>query len=207
MTHQASSPPLIKGNDGIVSRTPNEVNYSILNGKVMEKGNQPGKKIRQKYKKYGLKKMEKYYVNREENAGKIENWMEPGDENEIETMKKDIGSDGEEVGQTEDPQQQKGEKSEAKATGENSNSSNTAVTLQLLEEQVQKIKALGTRTRAATAEALNGNRMETGKHLENEIGRKYKKYGLKKMKKYLKEEENAGKIKIGWNQAIKTKSN
>ena len=46
--------------------------------------------------------------------------MEPGDKNEIkiETMNKDVGLDGEEGGDTGEPQQQKCEKSEAKATGE-----------------------------------------------------------------------------------------
>ena len=254
MTHRLSSPPLIKGIDGIVSRPPNEVNYSTLNAKRMETRNQPGKEKSRKYKKYersgnmakDVKKDEKGGKignlmepgNRNEikltktdvesngegggdtrapkrrkcgkygkskpitdttsdsvyscTSGKIKNWMEPGDENEIETMKKDVGLDREEVGETGEPQQQKCEKFEAKATGENSNSSNTTITtLQLLEEQVQKIKALETRTRAATAEALNGQRMKTGKQPENKIRQKYEKYGLKKMD-YMKE-WNTGK--------------
>jgi len=40
-------------------------------------------------------------------GGKIKNWMEPGDEHEIETMKKDVGLDGEMVGETGEQQRQK----------------------------------------------------------------------------------------------------
>ena len=36
----------------------------------------------------------------------IENWMEPGDENEIKTIKKDVGLDGEEGSETRASQQQ-----------------------------------------------------------------------------------------------------
>ena len=39
MVHRLSSPPLIKGIDGIVSRSPNEVNYSTLMEKNMESRN------------------------------------------------------------------------------------------------------------------------------------------------------------------------
>ena len=42
---------------------------------------------------------------------------------------------------------------------------------------------------------------------ENKIQRKYKKYGLKKMKKHVKQEENAGKKEIQLNQATETKLN
>ena len=38
MTPRSPSPPFIKGIDGIVSRHPNEVNYSTLNGKRIESG-------------------------------------------------------------------------------------------------------------------------------------------------------------------------
>ena len=48
MTHQLSSPSLIKGIDGIISRHPNEVNYSALNGTKIESGKQPENVIRQK---------------------------------------------------------------------------------------------------------------------------------------------------------------
>ena len=98
MAPRAPSPPLIKGIDGIVSRHPNEVNYSTLNRKRMESGKQPGKEIRQKYRKYGIPGNMAKYVKQEENTGKIKNRMEPSDENK--TMKKDVGSDGEEVGET-----------------------------------------------------------------------------------------------------------
>ena len=77
-------------------------------------------------------------------------------------MKKDTGSDGEEGDEIGEPQRQKCGQSEAKATGENLNSINaTITTLQLLEEQVRKMKILETRIRAATVEALNGKRMES----------------------------------------------
>jgi len=49
MTHRSSSPPLIKGIDGIVSRPPNEVNYPTLNGKRIETEKQSENKIRRKY--------------------------------------------------------------------------------------------------------------------------------------------------------------
>ena len=89
MTPRSPSSPLIKGIDGIVSRPPNEVNYSTLNGKRMETGKQPGKEIRRKYKKYGLRKIEKYYVKEEENDEKIEKLREPGNQKVIKVMKSD----------------------------------------------------------------------------------------------------------------------
>ena len=73
MTHQSSSPLLIKRIDGIVNRSPNVINYSILNGKRVERewkqeNNQEMKYI--KNTKYGLKKRGKYCVKQEENTGK-----------------------------------------------------------------------------------------------------------------------------------------
>ena len=60
---------------------------------------------------------------------------EPSNGNKIEMMKKDIVSDGEEGGEIGEPQQQKCGKLEVKATGEDSNNSNTAIiTVQLLKE-------------------------------------------------------------------------
>ena len=47
---------------------------------------QPENKIRRKYKKYGLKKMERYYMKKEENR----NLIQPGDENKIVMMTKAI---------------------------------------------------------------------------------------------------------------------
>jgi len=44
-------------------------------------------------------------VKEEDNAGKIKNRMEPGDKNEIEIKRKNIGLDGEEGGDTGEPQQ------------------------------------------------------------------------------------------------------
>ena len=52
-------PPFIKGIDGIVSRPPNQVNHSTLNGKSMETRKQPGNETRRKFKKYVLQKSEK----------------------------------------------------------------------------------------------------------------------------------------------------
>ena len=102
MTHQSSSPPLIKGTDWIVSRSPNEVNYSILNGKKLETEKQQRKEVRRNYIKYGLKKI-KRYVKQEENAGK-RNLMELANKNEIQTIKKDVYAYGQEGGETGEPQ-------------------------------------------------------------------------------------------------------
>ena len=74
MTHRSSSPPLIKEIDGIVSRSPNEVNYSSLNGKRMETGKQQENEIRRKYKKHGISGNKAKYVKQEENTGKSKIW-------------------------------------------------------------------------------------------------------------------------------------
>ena len=66
MTHWSTSPHLIKGIDGIVSRHPNKVSYSALNGTKIESGNQPGNEIRRIYRK---------------GKTKARNLMEPGNEN------------------------------------------------------------------------------------------------------------------------------
>ena len=64
MAHRLSSPPLIKGIDGIVSRSPNKVNYSTLNGKMMKTGKPTENRIPiQNYKNHGIKKMERYQLN------------------------------------------------------------------------------------------------------------------------------------------------
>ena len=47
MAHQLSSPPLIKGIDGIVSRSPDEVNYSALIEKNIDSGIQLANEIQQ----------------------------------------------------------------------------------------------------------------------------------------------------------------
>ena len=194
MAHRVSSPPLITGITGIVSRHPNEVNYSTLNEKRMESGKQTGEEIRQKYKKDGISGNMANYVKKEENAGKNGYLIEPGDENKIDTMKKDVGSDGEEGGDTGEPQQKKC--SEAIAVGEISNSSNTAViTLQLLKEQVRKMRTLETRRiRAVTVEALNGKIMESGKQPGHILRRKYKQIWTKKLAQNLKEGKYTSKI-------------
>ena len=54
----------------------------------MEIRKQPGHEMRRKYKKYGLRKMEKYYVKQEENTGENGDLMEPDNLNK--TMEKVI---------------------------------------------------------------------------------------------------------------------
>ena len=54
MAPRAPSPPLIKGTDGIISRPPNEVNYSTLNEKNMETAKQLENVIRQDFKRFGI---------------------------------------------------------------------------------------------------------------------------------------------------------
>ena len=107
MTPRAPSPPLIKGIDGIVSMHPNELNYSTFNGKRMESGKQPGKEIRQKYRKHRISGNMATYVKQEENVRKIGNLMEPGNRNKIKVMKMDVESNGEDDGATSEPKQQK----------------------------------------------------------------------------------------------------
>ena len=71
MTQRSPSPPLIKGIAGIVSRPPNEVSYSTLNGKNMETKKQLEIRIRRKYRKFGISGNMTKDVKQEENAGKI----------------------------------------------------------------------------------------------------------------------------------------
>ena len=96
MVHRLSSPPLINGIDGIVSRSPNEVNYSTLNGNSMETRNQPGKENSRKYRKYGIRHI---YMKQVKYTDKI-NLIEPGNWNKIEVTKTDEEDDGEESGET-----------------------------------------------------------------------------------------------------------
>ena len=74
-----------------------------LNGKIMESGKQPENKIRQKYRRYGLKNMEK---NKKagKNTSKIINLMKPGDKNENEMMKNNVKYNGEEDDKTRESQ-------------------------------------------------------------------------------------------------------
>ena len=81
MVPRSPSPPLIKGIDGIVSRPPNEVNYSTLNEESMEARKQPENEIRRKFKKLGISGNQANYVKQEEKDGKIENVREPGNRN------------------------------------------------------------------------------------------------------------------------------
>ena len=62
MTPRSPSPSLIKGIDGIVSRPPNEINYSTLNEKRLKSGEPPENEIRQKYKKLGISGNKATYV-------------------------------------------------------------------------------------------------------------------------------------------------
>ena len=103
MKQRTPSPPLITGIDGIVSRPPNEVNYSALNGKNMETRKQPGNEIRRKLKKYGLRQKERYV---KENAGKYKHLMKLAKTYgcEIPMIKKEVESDGNEGGGSEEPQ-------------------------------------------------------------------------------------------------------
>ena len=107
MAHQLSSPPLIKGIDGIVSRSPNEVNYSTLNKKSMETRNQLGKEKSRKYKKYERSGNMAKDVKKDKIGGKIDNLMEPGNPNEIKLMKTDRESDEKENRETAQPQPKK----------------------------------------------------------------------------------------------------
>ena len=62
MTHRSSSPTLIKGVDGIVSRSSNKVSYSALDGKRVK---QPENEIRQIYRKFGISGNIEKYVKQE----------------------------------------------------------------------------------------------------------------------------------------------
>ena len=102
MTPRSPSPPLIKEIDQIVSRNPNEVNYSTLSGKNMETKQQPGNEIRRKFK-YGLQQKERYV---KENDGKYEYLMKLAKTYgcKILMIKKEVESDGNEGGGTGEPQ-------------------------------------------------------------------------------------------------------
>ena len=105
MAHRLSSPPLIKGIDGIVSRSLNEVNYSTLIEKNMESQKPLGHEIRRKFK-YGLRKKERYV---KENAGKYKYLMTLAKTYgcEIPTINKEVEADGNEGGGTGEPQANK----------------------------------------------------------------------------------------------------
>ena len=85
---------------------------------------------------------------------------------------------------------------EAKATGENANSSNIAITttVYLLAEIMKQCSTLKTRFRAATATASNEKRMESRKQPGNNTRRKYRKFGLQNMEKNMKEGKYTDKI-------------
>ena len=98
MAHRVSSPPLITGITGIVSRHPNEVNYSTLNEKRMESGKQTGEEIRRKYKKDGISGKMTKDVKQEEYTGKIKILNRGVNENEIDMVENKEEDDGEEDG-------------------------------------------------------------------------------------------------------------
>ena len=106
MVHRLSSPPLIKGIDGIVSRSPNEVNYSTLDTKSMETRNQLGKEKSRKSKKYERSGNMAKDVKKDENAGKIKILNSRVNENAIDMMDK-VEDDGEDDGVTIEAQQRK----------------------------------------------------------------------------------------------------
>ena len=83
MTQRPSSPPLVKGIDGIVSRYPNKVNYSTLNGKRIETGKQPEIEIRRKYR---ISKNMANDVKQDGNSGKNKSLIKPGNINEFKLM-------------------------------------------------------------------------------------------------------------------------
>ena len=58
------SPPLIKGIDWIVSRPPNEVNFSTLNGKRMETGKESLNEIKEKRLRKKYRILFKYIENK-----------------------------------------------------------------------------------------------------------------------------------------------
>ena len=107
MRPRTASPPLITGIDGIVSRPPNEVNYSALNGKNMETSKQPGIEIRRTYRKFGISGNMTKDVKQVENAGKIKILNRGINETEIDMMENKVEDDREEEGVTREAQQQK----------------------------------------------------------------------------------------------------
>ena len=70
---------------------------------VGETGEPQGNKTRRKYRKFGLKKMERN-MKEGKHTGKIKNLTEPGDENEDEMKKTKVEYDGEEDGVTREVQ-------------------------------------------------------------------------------------------------------
>ena len=107
MASRPSSPPLIKGIDGIVSRPPNKVNYSTLNGKRMESGKQPGNEIRQIFQKYGISGNYVKDENKAKDTSKTDILSRQGDENKNEMVGNNAESNGEDGGATRKKQQQK----------------------------------------------------------------------------------------------------
>ena len=99
MRQRTPSPPFITGIDGIVSRPPNEVNYSTLNEKSMEARKQPRNEIRRKFIKHRISENNANYVKQEEHDGKIENLIRPGNKNKNELMD-EVELDGEDSGAT-----------------------------------------------------------------------------------------------------------
>ena len=128
MAHRLSSPLLIKGINGILNRSPNEIDYSTLNAKSMETRNQPGKEKSRKSKKYKRSRNMAKDMKKDKIGGKIDNLMEPGNPNEIKLMKTDRESDGKENRETAQPQPKKCENptSNIDTTNDNNNCTNAS---------------------------------------------------------------------------------
>ena len=106
MAHRLSSPPLIKGIDGIVSRPPNEVNYSALNEESMEARKQPGNEIFGISRKFGISGNMTKDVKQVEKAGKIKILNRGINQTEIDMMENKVEDVREEEGVTREAQQQ-----------------------------------------------------------------------------------------------------
>ena len=95
MAHQLSSPPLIKEINGIVRRSPNEVNYSTLIEKKIEARKQLENEIQQYLKRFGISGKMTKDAKQEDNASKIKILNSKVNENAIDMMENKEEDDGE----------------------------------------------------------------------------------------------------------------
>ena len=100
MTPSSPSPPLIKGIDGIVSRSPNEVNYSTLNGKKTKATTRIEQELRMKYGKYKIVYNSVKIENKANNTSKTKILNRPSNKNKNKQRKNKVDYDGEEDGVT-----------------------------------------------------------------------------------------------------------
>ena len=107
MRQRTPSPPLITGIDGIVSRPPNEVNYSALNGKNMETRKQPDNERQRKYKKQRISEKMTNYVKQDKNDGNTRILNQRGKGNETELIENKVEDDGGDDGATRAPKRRK----------------------------------------------------------------------------------------------------